>query len=69
MKEKYQATTELVPRSSHVTEGSEELGLDRENRMAAKSVSLEKKKRQSTFRQAFPIDCSKDVASARSLLS
>jgi len=44
VKEKYQASAELVARSSHVTEGSEELGLDRENKMAAKSASLEKKR-------------------------
>ena len=44
----------LVPRSSNLTEGSEELGLDRENKMAAKSASLDKKPK-SAFKQAFPL--------------
>ena len=44
----------LVPRSSHLTEGSEELGLDRENKMVAKSASLGKKPK-SAFKQAFPL--------------
>ena len=34
--------------------GSEELGLDRENKMAAKSASLDKKPK-SAFKQAFPL--------------